>query len=141
MRELTFKPSKTTRVTLSLLFFGVALMFLAGLKDLPPRGLQDWFAIAIAGACLYAAVTYPMRAVVFTDGTVRVRDLGGWRITRLPAKVRVGPGLSLGSIYVIDDATNRVLVILKREFGPIASLEARTKAWMRSENRLVEAES
>ena len=29
--------------------------------------------------------------------------------------------------------------VLKREFGPLESLEARTKTWMRAEGRLVEA--
>jgi hypothetical protein len=126
------------RIAFVVLFLGLAAMFLAGVKDIPPRGAGDWFNIAIALACIYAAITYPMRAVVFTQGTVRVQSMGRCRTNRLPARVRVQPGLSLGSLYVVDDANQQVLVIVKREFGPIASLEARIKSWLRGEGRLAE---
>ena len=139
MRELAFRPSVPMRVGFALLFLMLALIVAAALKDLPPRGLHDYAVILVAGICLFAAVTYPLRAVVFADGAVRVRSLGRWSTTHLPPKVRVVRGLSLGSLYVMDDATNKVLVILKREFGPLESLEARTKAWLRAEGRLVEA--
>ena len=139
MRELTFRPSVPVRVAFALLFLMLALMIAADLKDLPPRGLHDYFVIALAGACLYAAITYPMRAIVFKEGAVRTRTLGRWSAKPLPPKVRVRPGLSLGSVYLVDDATGNVIVVLKREFGPVASLEARTKAWLRGENRLAEA--
>ena len=136
VRELTLKPSLPMRVGIALLFVMCALLFAAALKDLPPRGVHDYAIIVIVVICLYAAITYPMRAVVFANGTVRVRSLGRWSTTALPPKVRVVPGLSLGSLYVMDNATNRVLVILKSEFGPLESLEARTKEWLRAENRL-----
>jgi len=127
------------RIGLALLFVMAALLFAAALKDLPPRGLHDYGIILIVATCLFAAITYPMRAVVFANGTVRVRSLGRWSTIPLPPKVRVVHGLSFGSLYIVDDATGVVLVILKREFGPLGSLEARTKAWMRAENRLADA--
>src|SRR6188472_2277918 len=79
--DLTFRPRTHTRVAFVLLFLGLAAMFLAGLKDIPPRGLGDYFAIAIALACIYAAITYPMRAVQFTGDTVRVQTMGRWTTT------------------------------------------------------------
>jgi hypothetical protein len=135
-KALVFRPSVAMRIGLCLVFVMAALMFLAGMKDLPPDGVKDWFRVAFTLVSLFGAVTYPLRAVIFENGTVRERNLGGWRTTRLPPRVRVERGLSIGSIYVIDAATNRVLVNLKREFGPLASREARVRAWLRAEGRL-----
>jgi len=136
--DLTFRPRTHTRVAFVLLFLGLAAMFLAGLKDIPPRGLGDYFAIAIALACIYAAITYPMRAVQFTGGTVRVQTMGRWTTTTLPAKVRVKPGLSFGSVYVMDPQKDQVLLIMKREFGSPDEIQKKIKAWLRRENRLAD---
>ena len=139
MQELTLKPSKGARIAFVVQFAGLAVMFLANLKDIPPRGPGDYFNIAIAVACVYAAIAYPMRAIVFTGGEVRVRNLGGWRTTALPAKVRVQPGLSIGSLYVVDAETKKVVVIVKREFGALKQLEQQMNSWLRRHDRLAES--
>ena len=138
MRELTFKPRLHVRIAFVVLFLGLGLITLAGIKDIPPSGFGDYFILALTLACIYAAITYPMRAVTFTGGSVRVRSLGGWKTTSLPTKVRVGPGLSLGSVYVADARDDVVFLVLKREFGSPDEIQSKLKAWLRRENRLAD---
>jgi hypothetical protein len=64
--------------------------------------------------------------------------LGGWKTIPLPPKVRVRPGLSIGSTYLVDAEKNTMLLVLKREFGAPEEIQARIKAWLRRENRLDE---
>ena len=138
MRDLTFKPALHVRIAFVVLFLGVGLITLAGIKDIPPSGIGDYFILALTLACVYAAITYPMRAVTFTGGSVRVRSLGGWKTIPLPPKVRVGPGLSIGSVYVADARDDVVFLVLKREFGSPSEMQASIKAWLRRENRLAD---
>jgi hypothetical protein len=127
------------RIGFAALFAMAALLIGAGLHDLPPADLHDYIATTIVVLCIYAAVTYPLRAIVFEGAAVRERSLGRWSTTPLPPRVRVQRGLSIGSIYLVDDATDKLFLNVKREFGPFELRESAIKSWLRAQGRLAEA--
>ena len=61
MRELTFKPRLHVRIAFVVLFLGLGLITLAGIKDIPPSGFGDYFILAltlVAVACQYVAIAF-----------------------------------------------------------------------------------